>query len=388
MSAIYLDNNATTPTDPMVVEAMAPYWTECFGNPSSSTHVYGWQAQSVVDKARRSVAKLIAAKKQDIVFTSGATESNNTVLFAVARSALVHGDHIVTSNIEHKCVLNASNALQKQGIKVTYVAANGDGLVSPDDIAAAITSRTRLVSVMAANNEIGTLQPIADIGRLAKQSGVLFHTDAAQMLGKLPIDVDAHNIDFLSASSHKLYGPMGVGAIYARNTGLLACVPLIHGGGQEFGVRSGTLNVPGIVGFAKACDLARNKMQDEAVETARMKDNFVHRLLNAIPDMRINGHRTQSLPGCVSLCVPGLDVMQLLSATKDELAISTGSACASADQEPSHVLRALGLTRQHAAGSFRIGIGLFTTTAQLDRAGTILIAAISALPRTHSEVAA
>lgn len=377
---VYLDYQATTPTDPRVVEAMLPWFTEKFGNPHSTSHGFGREAAEAVETARAEVAALIGADPRDIVFTSGATESNNLAIKGVARFRRRHEgrDHVVTVATEHKCVLESARALEAEGFAVTYLPVGPDGLLDAAALEAAVSDQTALVSVMAAHNEIGVLQPIADLSRAAHAKGAFFHTDAAQAAGKIPLDVEAMGIDLLSISGHKLYGPKGIGALYARRRPRVRLVPLIDGGGQERGLRSGTLPAPLCVGLGRACALAAAEMSEEAVRVAGLRDRLLAGLRRRLPALRVNGTLTQRLAGNLNLSFPGIDAVELLGAC-DGLALSTGSACTSARVEPSYVLRALGVEEGLAQGAIRIGVGRFTTAAEIDFAVDALAAAVQGL---------
>jgi cysteine desulfurase len=364
---IYMDNHATTPVDPRVLEAMLPYFSERFGNPASRQHAYGWEADEAVERARERIAAAINAKPKEIVFTSGATESNNLAIKGVLGLPAADG-HIVTALTEHKSVLDSCKALERAGrATVTYLKVDSTGLVSPDDVRAAITERTKLVSIMFANNEIGTLAPIAEIGRIAKEHGVLFHTDAAQALGKVPIDVAAVGVDLLSLTGHKLYGPKGCGALYVRGQGpRVRLAPLLDGGGHERGIRSGTLNVPGIVGLAEACALAVEELAAEQERLLALRERLRRGLFDRLDGLRLNGHPTQRLAGNLNVSFAHVEGESLMMALHD-VAVSSGSACTSVTLEPSHVLKAIGLSDELAQSSIRFGLGRFNTDAEVDR---------------------
>jgi cysteine desulfurase len=366
MARIYLDNNATTRTDPRVVEVMLPYFTERYGNAASLTHDFGREADEAVEEARRQVAELIAAHPRDMVFTSGATESNNLALKGVAAMYRSQGDHLVTTAIEHKAVLDPIRRLGREGWQVTVLPVDTYGRVSAEQVAQALTPRTVLVSVMAANNEIGTLQPIRDIGRLCKERGVLFHTDAAQAAGKVPLDVEDMGIDLLSLSAHKMYGPKGVGALYVRRREpRVRLEPQMDGGGQERGLRSGTSNVPAIVGFGVACQLCRQEMAAEAGRLTDLRERLRRGIQEQLSDVTLNGHPTERLPGNLNLSFAHVKGEALLMALRD-VAVSSGSACTTASLEPSYVLKALGRDDELAYGSIRFGLGRFNTEAEVD----------------------
>ena len=377
---IYLDNQATTPVDPRVFEAMLPYFTEHFGNPSSASHLYGRVAAEAVERAREEVAQLINADPREIIYTSGATESNNLALKGAALFVRRHPrdggarDHIVTLATEHKCVLESCAALARGGFRVTYLPVEPDGLVSLERLAGAVSEQTLLVSVMAAHNEIGVLQPLAEIGALCRAKGALFHTDAAQAVGKIPLDVAAMSIDLLSISGHKLYGPKGVGALYVRRRPRVRLDPLIDGGGQERGMRSGTLPAPLCVGLGRAAAIAAVEMTDEADRLHDLRNRLLRGLARRVPGLRLNGDPGRRLAGSLNLSFPGIAALDLIEACPS-LAISTGSACTSAEVEPSYVLRALGLSDALANSAIRIGLGRFNTAAEVDFAIDALAAA-------------
>ncbi len=381
---IYLDNQASTPIDPRVLEAMLPYFTEHFGNPHSESHVYGSNAMAAIDAARADVAKLIGADPREIVFTSGATEANNLAIKGAAHFARAHPpasgerDHIVTLTTEHKCVLESCAALEREGFRVTYLGVEPNGLVALDKLEAALTDRTLLVSILAAHNEIGVIQPLTEIGALCRSRGILFHTDAAQAVGKIPLDVEAMKIDLMSISGHKLYGPKGIGAIYVRRRPRVRLEPLIDGGGQERGIRSGTLPTPLCVGFGRACAIARDEMAGEAERVRGLRDRLRASVLRRVPGAQVNGDEAHRLPGNINLSFPGVTAPELIEACKP-IAISTGSACTSATVEPSYVLRALGMSDERANASIRVGIGRFDTVGDIDFAVDALAAAVSRL---------
>jgi cysteine desulfurase len=364
---IYLDNHATTPVDPRVLETMLPYFTEKFGNAASRSHAYGWESEAAVDTAREQVAKLIgASSSREIIFTSGATESDNLAIKGVADSYRQKGNHIITCVTEHKAVLDSCKVLEKHGCQVTYLRVNSEGLIDLQALKDALTERTILISVMAANNEIGTIQPVKAIGRLAKERGILFHTDATQAVGKIPIDVEEMDIDLLSATAHKMYGPKGIGTLYVRSTKpRVKLIPIIDGGGHERGMRSGTLNVPGIVGLGKACELAQQEMNGEAKRLLALRERLKEGILRELEEVFIHGHPTQRLPGNMNMSFAYVEGESLLMALK-EIAVSTGSACTSASLEPSYVLRAIGVTDELAHTSIRFGLGRFNTEDEID----------------------
>jgi cysteine desulfurase len=362
---IYLDCHSTTPLDPQVLEAMMPYLTTDFGNASSKSHSFGWKAECAVEKARERVAKLLGCSAKEIVFTSGATESNNFVLLGVAERYQSRGRHIITSRVEHKCVLATAEHLEKQGFSVTYLPVDEYGRIRSEELEAAIRPDTILISVMAANNETGTIQPIAEIGALARSRGIFFHTDAAQAVGKIPLDVNGMQIDLLSLSGHKLYGPKGVGAVYVRRRDpRVEPAPLLHGGGQENGFRSGTLNVPGIVGLGMAAEIAREHMEAEVARLSFLRDKLHHGLEEKIGKIHLNGHPTDRLPHSLNVSFPYVESDSLVASLKN-IAISSTSACMSAAAVPSYVLAAMGLPPERIHGSVRFGLGRFTTEEEI-----------------------
>ncbi|HVC51278.1 MAG TPA: aminotransferase class V-fold PLP-dependent enzyme [Stellaceae bacterium] len=381
---IYLDNQASTPLDPRALGAMMPYFTEHFGNPHSESHVYGRNAMAAIDAARAEIARLIGADPREITFTSGATEANNLAIKGVAHFARAHTpadgarDHVVALTTEHKCVLESCAALEREGFRVTYLPVEPGGLLSLDRLAGALDDRTLLVSIMAAHNEIGVIQPLSEIGALCRARGVLFHTDAAQAAGKIPLDVEAMKIDLMSISSHKLYGPKGIGALYVRRRPRVRLLPLIDGGGQERGLRSGTLPTPLCIGFGRAAALAAAEMVGEAARIAGLRDRLQQNLARRVPGIVVNGDCEHRLAGNLNLSFPGLTAPELIEACPS-IAISTGSACTSAAVEPSYVLRALGLSDERANASIRIGIGRFNTAADVDFAVDALAAAVARL---------
>lgn len=364
---IYLDNHATTPVDPRVLAAMLPYFTEQFGNASSKNHAFGWEAEAAVDSAREQVAKLIGAgSPREIVFTSGATESDNLAIKGVAQAYRERGNHIVTCATEHKAVLDSCKALEKQGFKVTYLRVQTNGLLDLQRLEESLTDETILVSIMAANNEIGTIQPVEEIGRLTRKKGILFHTDATQAVGKIPINVDKMAIDLLSLTAHKIYGPKGVGALYVRGEKpRVKVMPMLDGGGHERGMRSGTLNVPGIVGLGIACELGQKEMGGEAERLMGLRERLRTGLVQQLEDVYINGDPGRRLPGNLNMSFAYIDGESLMMGLK-EIAVSTGSACTSASLEPSHVLKALGLDDSLAHASIRFGVGRFNTAEEIE----------------------
>jgi cysteine desulfurase len=384
---IYLDYQASTPVDPRVLEAMLPYFAEHYGNPHSESHVYGQNAMAAIEAARADVARLIRADPREIVFTSGATESNNLALKGVAHFARAHPpangptrDRIVTLATEHKCVLESAAALQRGGFPVSFLPVEPNGLVSLDRLAEEITDRTLLVSVMAAHNEIGVIQPLAEIGALCRSRGVLFHTDAAQAYGKIPLEVETMKIDLMSISGHKIYGPKGIGALYIRRRPRVRLLPLIDGGGQERGLRSGTLPTPLCVGLGRAAAIAGAEMAEEAPRLLRLRERLYRNLKQRVPGLRVNGDIKHRLPGSLNLSFPGVTAPELIEACPS-VAMSTGSACTSATVEPSYVLRALGLPDEVANASIRLAVGRFTTEAEVDFAADAIANAAVGLQR-------
>jgi cysteine desulfurase len=367
---LYMDNHATTPLDPRVLDAMMPYFTGKFGNAASRNHQFGWEAEKAVEIAREQIAKLIGASAKEIIFTSGATESNNLALKGIAEMYRERGNHIITQVTEHKAVLDTCKKLEKQGYRITYLPVMADGLIDLDDLRRAIvtegTEKTILVSIMYANNEIGVVQPIREIGKICHEKGVLFHTDAVQAVGKIPVNVQADNIDVLSISAHKLYGPKGVGALYVRRRNpRVQITEQINGGGHERGMRSGTLNVPGIVGLGAACEICMNEMADEAVRERELRDHLRAKLEAALDYVQVNGNMEHHLPGNLNMSFVYVEGESLLMGIND-IAVSSGSACTSATLEPSYVLKALGLGDEIAHSSIRFGLGRFNTRAEVD----------------------
>ncbi len=388
---IYMDNHATTPLDPRVLEEMLPYFVENFGNAASRNHSFGWAAEKAVETARERIAKLVGASTKEIIFTSGATESDNLAIKGVAEMYREKGNHIITAVTEHKAVLDTCKHLEKYGYRVTYLPVQKDGLVNLDGLKRAldgktidnqttddktvdnrtidnkaVDNRTILVTIMSANNEIGVLQPIEEIGRLCRERGVIFHTDAAQSIGKMPINVDKQNIDLMSIAGHKVYGPKGVGALYVRSKNpRVQLSALIDGGGHERGLRSGTLNVPGIVGLGKACAIAQEEMLKESCHLAGKRNRLRDRILGRLDEAYINGSMDHRLPGNLNLSFAGVDGEALMMSLND-IAVSSGSACTTAALEPSHVLRAIGISDDLAQRSIRFGIGRFNTDAEID----------------------
>jgi cysteine desulfurase len=376
---LYLDYHATTPVDPRVLADMLPFFTERFGNPHSKQHPWGWEARDVTEKARAQVAALINASPNEITFTSGATESNNLALKGTVASLRARGNHIVTVATEHKSVLDVCRQFGQQGCEVTVLGVGADGLVDLDALRRALTPATILVSVMAANNEIGTLQPMAEIGAIVHEHGALLHTDAAQAAGKIPLDVRDMQIDLLSLTAHKFYGPKGCGALFVRRARpKIALAPQAVGGGQESGLRSGTLNVPGIVGLGRAAEICRLEMREESARLAGLRDRLLEGLRARVPDVRVNGSLTRRLPHNLHVSFGGVEGEALLMALGD-LAVSTGSACSSGSQAPSHVLEAIGATSQGAGASIRFGLGRTTSPEEIDFAIDRVATVVTAL---------
>jgi cysteine desulfurase len=363
---IYMDNHATTRTDPRVVEGMLPYFSERYGNAASRQHVFGRQAEEAVEKARSQVANLIGASPREIIFTSGATESNNIAIKGLAAMYGRKGNHIVTVQTEHHAVLDPCRRLEREGFRVTYLPVDRHGQVAPEQVAETLDEATILVSVMAANNEIGTVQPIGAIGRICKERGVIFHTDAAQAAGKIPLDVEEMGVDLLSLSGHKVYVPKGIGALYLRSRSpRVRPEPLFDGGGQERGLRSGTLAVPGIVGLGIACSLCVDDLDSEAERLTGLRERLRLGIVEQVQDVYLNGHPTARLPGNLNLSFAYVEGDALLMNLKD-IAVSSGSACTTANPEPSYVLRALGVTEELARASIRFGLGRFNAGEEVD----------------------
>ena len=365
---IYLDHHATTPLDDAVLEAMMPYLTDKFGNASSRTHAYGWEAEEAVHQAREQVAALINARPEEIVFTSGATESDNLALKGIARAYRDRGNHVITTTTEHRAILDACQALEAEGFDVTYVPVDRGGLVDPEDVRRAITARTILISVMYVNAEIGTIAPLADIGAVAREHGVLFHSDAVQGVGKIACSVDDLGVDLMSMSAHKIYGPKGIGALYVRKTHpeRIRLHPMIDGGGQERGVRSGTANVPGIVGFGKACEVCQSQWKTEAIRLRGLRQRLYDGLTARMDDIYLNGHAEPRLPGNLNVSFASVQGESLLLSLQHVAALSAGSACSSGSDEPSYVLRAIGMDDILANASIRFGLGRSTTAEDID----------------------
>jgi cysteine desulfurase len=363
---IYLDNHATTPMDPRVLEAMLPYFTTKFGNAASRNHSFGWEAEEAVEKSRKQIADLIGANAKEIIFTSGATESDNLAIKGVADMYAEKGNHIITAASEHKAVLDTCKRLEKQGCRVTYLPLKSDGLIDLDMLRESFTDKTILVTIMYANNEIGVLQPVREIGRMCKERGVLFHTDAVQAIGKIPVNVIQDNIDLMSITGHKLYGPKGAGALYVRRKSpRVQLTAMMDGGGHERGMRSGTLNVPGIVGLGAACELAQREMPEESKRLSDLRDYLKDRLTSELDEVYINGSIEHRLPHNLNISFAYVEGESLLMGIND-IAVSSGSACTSATLEPSYVLKALGLGDELAHSSIRFGLGRFTTKEEVE----------------------
>jgi cysteine desulfurase len=375
---IYLDYQSTTPLDPKALEAMMPYFTENFGNPHSRSHSFGWAAEEATDIAREQVADLIGANPKEIIFTSGATESNNIAVKGIAEFHKNQKNHIITLTTEHKCVLESVRYLEQHGFQTTFLPVQKNGLVDLNILKAAITDKTILISVMAVNNEIGVIQPLKEIGQICRDKGVYFHTDAAQAFGKIPLDVNELNIDLMSISAHKIYGPKGIGALYVRRKPRVRLSPIISGGGQERGLRSGTLATPIVAGFGAAAKIAKERMAQDHQHIENLANKFYKRLKNNIPDIYLNGDEFLRYPGNINISFAYIEGESLMMAIKD-LAVSSGSACTSASLEPSYVLKALGVKDEMAHSSIRFGIGRFTTEAEIDYAADLIIGAINKL---------
>lgn len=364
---IYMDYHATTPVDPRVLETMLPYFTEIYGNAASIDHEYGNLALHAVEEARTKIASIINGSPEEIVFTSGATEADNLAILGIAQQYESKGKHIITCVTEHKAVLDTCHYLEKQGWQITYLPVDNDGLVNPNDIRNAITSQTVLISIMTANNEIGVIAPIKEIGDIAHEAGVIFHTDATQAVGYIPMDVQEMNIDLLSLSGHKVYGPKGIGALFVRKRHpRVKLTEQMHGGGHERGMRSGTLNVPGIVGLGKALEICQNEMKPETKRLLQLRNRLWEGLKSSLSDIQINGHFSKRLPHNLSIAIPNLESRSLLVQLKHDVAISTGSACTTASIEPSHVIMALGFGENRAYSSLRIGLGRNNTLDEIE----------------------
>jgi cysteine desulfurase len=376
---IYLDNHSTTPLDPRVLEAMMPFLTDKYGNAASRSHAYGWEAEEVVEKAREQVAALIGANPKEIVFTSGATESINIAIKGAVEMYSEKGNHIITSPTEHKATLDCAKYVEKHGAEVTFLSVDKYAMINLEELEKAITPKTILISIMHANNEVGTIQPIEEIGKIAKKHGVLFHVDAAQTAGKVEIDVEKMGIDILSLSGHKIYGPKGVGCLFVRRQNpRVRLVPVVHGGGHERGFRSGTLNVPGIVGIGKACEIAYESLKEESARLIKLRDRLQEILFNGLDEVFLNGHPTQRLPNNLNVSFAYVEGEALMMGLK-EVAVSSGSACTSASLEPSYVLKAMGVGEELAHTSLRFGIGRFNTEEEIEFVGKKVVEAVKRL---------
>lgn len=360
---VYMDNHATTPVDPRVLDEMLPYFAEKFGNPASRNHSFGWMAREAVEAARQRIASLIGATAKEIIFTSGATESDNLAIKGVADAGRQKGKHVITVATEHRAVLDSCKRIERDGVRVTYLPVQKDGMIDLEDLRRAMTSDTILATIMAANNEIGVLQPWAEIGKICHERGVIFHTDAAQAAGKVPVNVNRDNIDLMSISGHKMYGPKGVGALYVRDG--VPVTATIDGGGHERGMRSGTLNVPGIVALGKACAIAQDEMAEENLRLARLRDRLRERILDRVEEASINGCMEHRLAGNLNVSFRNVDGESLMLALND-IAVSSSSACRTASRQSSHVLRALGVDDDLAHSTIRFGVGRFNTEAEVD----------------------
>jgi len=367
-----MDCHSTTPVDPRVLEAMLPYFTEQFGNAASKSHSFGWKAEEAVEEAREEVARLIGATAREIVWTSGATEADNLAVKGVARFHAGKGRHLVTTAIEHKAVLDSMAALSREGFEITVLPVSGEGIVDPEAVRSALRPDTVLVSVMHANNEVGTVQPVEEIGRITRERGVLFHTDAVQSVGRIPFDVESSGADLVSLTAHKMYGPKGVGALYVRRRPRARLVAQIDGGGHERGYRSGTLNVPGIVGFGRAAALARDEMPAEAPRILALRERMQRAILAGLDRVVVNGSLEHRLPGNLNVSFEHVEGEALMIAMKD-VAVSSGSACTSASLEPSYVLRAMGVADDMAHASIRFGLGRFNTEEEVDHAARLVV---------------
>jgi cysteine desulfurase len=376
---VYMDNHATTQMDPRVFDSMKPYFVDVFGNAASRNHSFGWEAEEAIEKARKEIADLIGAAPKEIVFTSGATESNNLALKGIAETYAERGNHIITQVTEHKAVLDTCRRLEKQGVRVTYLPVKQDGLVDLQQLRGAITDKTILISIMYANNEIGVVQPIQEIGAIAKEKGVLFHTDAAQAIGKIPVNVVTDGIDVLSLTAHKLYGPKGCGALYVRRRNpRVQLTAQMDGGGHEHGMRSGTLNVPGIVGLGAACEIAKREMPAESKRMSFLRDKLKNKLMTELDEVYINGSIEHRLPHNLNMSFAYVEGESLLMGIND-IAVSSGSACTSATLEPSYVLKALGAGDDLAHSSIRFGIGRFNTEEEIDYVGKRVVDVVGKL---------
>jgi len=382
---IYMDNHATTPLDPRVLEAMMPYFTEKFGNAASKSHVFGWEAEAAVEKARGQIARLLGASPEEIIFTSGATESNNIALTGVFEARGEKEASFITCATEHKAVLDVCRSLEKKGARLTCLPVEREGRMNLSELKKALSSSPLLVSLMAANNEIGTLHPLAEIGALAREKGVLFHTDAAQALGKIPIDVESMRIDLLSASAHKLYGPKGVGILYVRKSVRLKVAALFQGGGHEKGLRSGTLNAPAIVGMGKACEITAEEMEDENRRISSLRDRLYETIIQGLDEVHLNGPPLkQRLAQNLNVSFPFVKAEALIMEMK-EVALSSGSACTSASPHPSHVIKALGVSDEEVRSSLRFGLGRFNTQEEVDYVAQRVVETVKKIRKASPE---
>lgn len=376
---IYMDNHATTQVDPRVVEAMLPFFTENFGNAASRNHEFGWKAEEAVETARARIGRLINASPKEIIFTSGATESCNLAIKGAAEASREKGNHVITQVTEHKATLDSCKWLAAHGCEVTYLPVERDGRIRLEDLRRAITPKTVLISIMHANNEIGVVQPVEEIGRIAKQHGILFHVDAAQSVGKIPVDVQRNGVDLLSISGHKIYAPKGVGALYVRRKApRVRLAALIDGGGHERGMRSGTLNVPGIVGLGKACEIAQNEMASEMERMGALRDRLMNAIVGRLDGATVNGSMEHRLPNNVNISFAGVEGESLMMGIHD-VAVSSGSACTSANIEPSYVLKAIGVNDDLAHSSIRFGLGRFNTEEEVDYVASRVVETVQKL---------
>ncbi|NOY83524.1 MAG: IscS subfamily cysteine desulfurase [Nitrospirae bacterium] len=376
---VYMDYHSTTPVDPRVLETMLPYFSEKFGNAASKNHSFGWNAEDAVAKAREQIAQLISCNTKEIVFTSGATESNNLSLKGVAGMYREKGNHIITAVTEHKAILDTTKRLEKEGFEVTYLPVGADGLIDLETLKAAITPQTILISIMLANNEIGVIQPVAEIGKIAKEKGIIFHCDAAQGVGKIPVNVDEMGIDLMSFSAHKIYGPKGVGGLYVRRKKpRVRLSAMMDGGGHERGMRSGTLNVPSIVGLGEACAICETEMEQENLRLAEMRNKLQNHIMSELDEVYLNGHPEKRLAQNLNISFAYVEGESLMMGLK-EIALSSGSACTTATLEPSYVLRALGVGSDLAHSSLRFGLGRFTTHEEIDYVGKRVVEAVNRL---------
>ncbi len=377
---IYLDHQATTPLDPRVLEAMTPYFTENFGNAASKNHAFGRAARHAVETARETIANSIHARPHDICFTSGATESVNLAIKGLFHASGKVPQHFITVATEHPAVHDSFRRIESEGAEVTYLPVDAQGMLDPRQVADAIQPHTKMVSVMAANNEIGVIQPLKEIGAICRERNIFFMTDATQALGQVPLDIQSLNIHLLACTAHKIYGPKGMGALYyCRTNPKVPLEPIIEGGGHERGLRSGTLNVPGIVGFAKAVEISLQEMEIEQARVRVLRDSLYQMLKNGIPSLRLNGHPDRRLAGNLNLCIPGIVSESLIMALADEVAFSSGSACTTASVDPSHVLKALGLENAEVHASFRLGLGRYTTPAEVQHAARAMVEKVTSL---------